>query len=299
MSPPAEAAPRSAWQALAQVLAQLPRPARPALAWLLLGWALLFGRSYRDLFNGLWASDEQGHGPMILAVGLWLLARRLLPLREARGTAWGLLPLALGLAAYGLGRSQSIWTLEIGAQPLVLAGLVMAFLGWRGLRLAAFPLFFLLFMIPWPGDWTAALTTPLKIAVSGVASQLLYWAGYPVGQSGVVLTVGPYQLMVADACAGLNSLFTLEALGLLYMNVMQHTAVWRNTALALLVVPISFAANVLRVLVLVLVTYHFGDAAGQGFIHGFAGLLLMLAALLLIMAVDGLLGRLARWRGWP
>ena len=195
--------------------------------------------------------------------------------------------------------SQSIWTLEIGAQVLVLAGLLLAFLGGRGLRLAAFPLFFLLFMIPWPGDWTAALTTPLKIAVSGVASQLLYWAGYPVGQSGVVLTVGPYQLLVADACAGLNSLFTLEALGLLYMNVVRHTAVWRNAALALLVVPISFAANVLRVLVLVLVTFHFGDAAGQGFVHGFAGLLLMLAALLLIMAADGLLGRLAQWRGWP
>ncbi|WP_310737608.1 exosortase B [Mitsuaria sp. WAJ17] len=292
---PAEAAPRSPWLALVR----LPRSAREVLVWLLSGWVLLFGQSYWDLFHGLWASDEQGHGPMILAVGLWLLVRRLMALQEARGSTWGLLPLGLGLTAYVLGRSQSIWTLEIGAQPLVLAGLVLAFLGWQGLRRAAFPLFFLLFMIPWPGDWTAALTTPLKIAVSGVASQLLYWAGYPVGQSGVVLTVGPYQLMVADACAGLNSLFTLEALGLLYMNVMQHTAVWRNTALALLVVPISFAANVLRVLVLVLVTYHFGDAAGQGFIHGFAGLLLMLAALLLIMAADGLLGRLARWRGWP
>lgn len=292
---PDEAAPRSAW--LARV--PLPQAAWPVLGWLLLGWALLFGRSYWELFHGLWASDEQGHGPMILAVGLWLMARRLMPLREPRGSAWALLPLGLGLAAFVLGRSQSIWTLEIGAQVLALAGLVLAFLGGRGLRLAAFPLFFLLFMIPWPGDWTAALTTPLKIAVSGVASQLLYWAGYPVGQSGVVLTVGPYQLMVADACAGLNSLFTLEALGLLYMNVVQHTAVWRNAVLALLVLPISFAANVLRVLVLVLVTYHFGDAAGQGFIHGFAGLLLMLAALLLIMAADGLLGRLARWRGWP
>ncbi len=292
---PADAAPRRAWQ----VLAQLPAPARAPLGWLLLGWLLLFGRSYWDLFHGLWASDEQGHGPMILAVGLWLMARRLTTLREAGGSAWGWAPLLLGLAAFVLGRSQSIWTLEIGAQLLVLAGLVLLFLGGRGLRLAAFALFFLLFMIPWPGDWTAALTTPLKIAVSGVASQLLYWAGYPVGQSGVVLTVGPYQLMVADACAGLNSLFTLEALGLLYMNLVQHTAVWRNAVLALLVVPISFAANVLRVLVLVLITYHFGDAAGQGFLHGFAGLLLMLAALLLIMAVDGLLGRLARWRGWP
>lgn len=292
---PADAAPRSDRRALAW----LPPAARGPLAGLLLGWALLFGPSYLDLMRGLWSSEEQGHGPMILAVGLWLLARRLVVLTEARGSAWGSVPLALGLAAYVLGRSQAIWTLEIGAQVLVLAGLVLSFLGWRALRLAAFPLFFLLFMIPWPGDWTAALTTPLKIAVSGVASQLLYQAGYPVGQSGVLLTVGPYQLMVADACAGLNSLFTLEALGLLYMNLVQHTALWRNIVLALLVLPISFAANVLRVLVLVLITFHFGDAAGQGFIHGFAGLLLMLAALLLIMGADGVLGRLARWRGWP
>lgn len=298
---PADAAARSARHAPV-----LPSPgARVTLAWLVLGWLLLFGLSYRDLMRGLWASDEQGHAPMILAVGLWLLASRLRALTadgDARGSAgsrWGLAPLLLGLAAFVLGRSQAIWTLEIGAQVLVLAGLVLAFLGWRGLRAAAFPLGFLLFMIPWPGDWTLALTAPLKIAVSGVASQLLYWVGYPVGRSGVILTIGPYQLLVADACAGLNSLFTLEALGLLYMHVVKHTAVWRNAVLALLVVPISFAANVLRVLVLVLVTYHFGDAAGQGFIHGFAGLLLMLAALLLILAADGLLGRLGRWRGWP
>jgi exosortase/archaeosortase family protein len=105
----------------------------------------------------------------------------------------------------------------------------------------------------------------------------------------VILTVGPYQLLVADACAGLNSLFTLEALGLLYLNLMNYTSALRNLMLAVLIVPISFAANVTRVVILVLVTYHFGDEAGQGFVHGFAGMVLFMVALVLILFTDSLL----------
>jgi hypothetical protein len=70
-----------------------------------------------------------------------------------------------------------------------------------------------------------------------VATQLLYALGYPVGRIGVILTWGQYQLLVADACAGLNSMFTLEALGLLYMNLTRYTSLARNTALAILLIP--------------------------------------------------------------
>jgi len=96
-------------------------------------------------------------------------------------------------------------------------------------------------------------------------------------------------LLVADACAGLNSLFTLEALGLLYMNVMRHESPLRNAMLAILIVPISFAANVTRVLILSLITYYFGDAAGQGFVHEFSGMVLFITALMLIIGVDSIL----------
>ena len=94
---------------------------------------------------------------------------------------------------------------------------------------------------------------------------------------------GQYKLLVADACAGLHTLFTLEALGLLYLNIVRHDSLFRNVTLAILIVPISFTANVFRVIVLTLITYHFGDEAGQGFLHGFAGMVLFLSALLLIM----------------
>ena len=56
------------------------------------------------------------------------------------------------------------------------------------------------------------------------------------------------------------------------------------------VVPISFIANVVRVMILVLVTYYAGDEAGQGFVHGFAGMVLFMVALLLILSVDRVLG---------
>jgi len=158
-------------------------------------------------------------------------------------------------------------------------------------------LFFMLFMIPLPGVFVDAVTMPMKMAVSYVAEQVLYAGGYPIARTGVILQIGPYQLLVADACAGLHTLFTLEALGLLYLNLVRHESVARNVVLALLIIPISFTANVIRVMVLTLITYHFGDEAGQGFLHGFAGMVLFLSALLLIILVDGVLRAIsARWR---
>jgi exosortase B len=260
---------------------------------LAVGLALLYGPAYIDLARTIWATDEQGHGPIILAVSVWLLYTKrhglaALHARPLPGLGWPLLVFALLM--YALGRSQDIIMFEIGSQIVLLVSLLLVFKGLPGLRLAWFPLFFMLFMVPLPEALVAAVTGPLKSAVSAVASNLLYQIGYPVGRSGVVMTVGPYQLLVADACAGLNSMFTLEALGMLYMNLMKYTNPVRNVVLALLLVPTAFMANIVRVMILVLVTYHFGDAAGQGFVHGFAGMVLFMVALALMLVLDKVLG---------
>jgi exosortase B len=257
------------------------------------GLALLYVPAYFDLANTIWATDEQGHGPIILAVSIWLLyAKRhelaAAPTRPLPWLGWPLFVFALLL--YALGRSQDIIMFEIASQILLLISLLLLFKGMPALRLAWFPLFFMIFMIPLPEALVAGVTAPLKSAVSAVASDLLYRLGYPVARSGVVMTVGPYQLLVADACAGLNSMFTLEALGMLYMNLMRYTNPIRNIVLSLLLVPTAFAANIVRVMILVLVTYHFGDEAGQGFVHGFAGMVLFMVALGLMLVLDKLLG---------
>lgn len=270
------------------------RAALPEWAPIGAGLLLLYLPTFYSLFHGIWATEEQAHGPIILALALWLIQRQW-PRVLAAGTRpskAGWLLLVPGLLLYIVGRSQAIVSFEIASLIVLPAALLLIKRGAGALAALWFPFVFLCFMVPLPGPLVALLTLPMKTAVSYVTEHLLYAAGYPVARSGVILQVGQYQLLVADACAGLQTLLSLEALGLFYLNLVRHTSLFRNVALACCIVPISFAANVVRVVALSLVTYYLGDAAGRGFLHGFAGMLLFLTALALILALDALL----QWR---
>lgn len=272
------------------------------LAWLplIIGLAVLYVPSLLDLFRGIWSTDEQLHGPIVLGVSVWLLYRDWPAMElaaQGRPTSrWGWPVFVFGLLLYALGRSQDILIFEIGSVIWLLVGLILLQRGVAALKAQWFALFFMLFMVPLPGTMVDVVTMPMKMAVSYVAEQVLFWAGYPIGRNGVILQIGQYMLLVADACAGLHTLLTLEALGLLYLNIVRRDSLFRNVGLAVLIVPISFTANVIRVMVLSLITYHFGDAAGQGFLHGFAGMVLFLSALLLIIGFDTLLQSFERLR---
>lgn len=272
----------------------LPDARKELIPWAiaLLGLLVMYFPTFRDLFNGLWAGDQQGHGPIVLAVSVWLLWKQAFqviaaPLRPTFFVGWALL--IFGLLIYIIGRSQNILLFEVGSLIVIVACTVLILRGTEALRYLWFPLVFMIFMIPLPGVFVDAMTQPMKTAVSYVVESVLYAVGYPISRSGVILQIGQYQLLVADACAGLNTLFTLEALGLLYLNLVKHQSIARNIVLAICIVPISFVANVIRVIALTLITYHLGDEAGQGFLHDFAGMVLFMAALLLIILFDGFL----------
>jgi len=270
------------------------RPPLPAqlLTWLpiVIGLAVLYLPSLYDLFKGIWSTDEQLHGPIVLSISIWLVHRKWHTMAAAsqgqKISAWGWPIFIFGLLLYALGRSQDILMFEVGSVIWLLAGLILLNYGTAALKSQWFALFFMLFMVPLPPAVVDTVTMPMKMAVSFVAEHILFWAGYPIARTGVILQIGQYMLLVADACAGLHTLLTLEALGLLYLSVVRRDSLFRNTGLAILIVPISFTANVIRVMTLTLITYHFGDAAGQGFLHGFAGMVLFLSALLLIIGFD-------------
>lgn len=269
--------------------------------WLiLLGLIILFVPTFYGLLNGLWLTAEQTHGPIIFALAIWLMHKKSPHMIEAGGDklswviGWPIFLMALILNITG--RSQQIIMFELGSFILILAAILLIMRGSHALKLMWFPLFFMLFMIPLPGTVVIALTMPMKMAVSYVTENILYSAGYPIARNGVILQIGQYQLLVANACAGLQTLLTLEALGLFYLNVVNHTSVFRNVMLGILIVPISFIANVIRVISLTLITYYFGEAAGQGFLHGFAGMILFLSALILILGMDTLLQFLVKTR---
>jgi len=254
------------------------RAALPEWWPVLVGLLVLYIPTFYGLMVGVWSTEEQAHGPIILCLSLWVLYQKWpLMLERTSGNetaAAGWAVLLLGMCMYILGRSQQILSLEILSFVLTLLSVLLLKRGSRVVAPLWFGFFFMLFMIPLPGQVVSMLTMPMKMAVSYATEHLLYALGFPIARSGVMLQIGQYQLLVADACAGLQTLLTLEALGLLYLNMVRHTEPLRNIGLALLIIPISFSANVIRVIVLSLITYYFGDAVGQGFLHGFAGMVL-------------------------
>ena len=258
------------------------------------GFLAMYVPSYIGLANTIWTDSEEMHGPIVMCVAAWVLygmrAQFLNVNENASRKLVGGVVFAIGLFTYFVGKVLGILVFEIGSQLLVLAGMLILVGGYSLLRQAIFPLVFLLFMVPLPGNLVDSLTGSLKQVVSVIAEQILYTAGYPIARSGVTITIGQYQLLVADACSGLKSMFSLSAIGFLYIYLVKHPSKLRNSLLIASLLPIAFAANIIRVLVLILVTYHFGDAAGQGFVHDFAGLILFVLAIFILASFDSFLG---------
>lgn len=266
-----------------------------SLGWLPIwfGLLVLYVPMFYDLFNTIWQTEEQAHGPIILVLLAYLVWRKRseLELMSTPSFGVGSVVLLIGLLFYAEGRSQNIYILQLASVSVVCAGVALIKFGKRGFHTLAFPLFFSLFMIPLPGVVVDAATGPLKLYISKLSTNFLYLLGYPIGRNGVAIVIGPYHLMVADACSGLHSMFSLSALGVLFLYLVNYRNPLRNALIIASILPIAFAANVVRVIVLILVTFQYGDSAGQGFAHGFAGILLFFVSLVFLFSVDNLSGR--------
>jgi exosortase B len=261
--------------------------------WLvLLGILAMVVPTVLSLARGPWSLESGVHGPIVVATGLWLVFRRMPEIRAAMTP--GSIPvtiagLAVAVPLYAFGRAFDFISLEVAGLLLALAFAAYAYVGAAVMRSMWFPIFYLGFVIPVPGWVLDVVTQPLKILVSEVVTHILTLFGYPIARSGVTLYVANYQLLVEDACAGLNSLVSLSAIGLFYVYMLRGSN-WRYSIVLLaLVVPIAIAANIIRVMALVLITYHFGDAAAQGYLHNFAGMVTFTSALLFIFLIDKLL----------
>lgn len=248
--------------------------------------------SYRDVAARLWLLDEMAYAPLlaIAAMGLFVRQAKGLRLMPPNGVPWlGSALLLGGSLAYILGRSQNLELIELASIIPLVAGVLAVLGGWQALRRMAFPLFFLIFVLPYPGWVIDGLTQPLKLMISQGAEALLYLAGYPVARSGVLIRLGQYRLLVADACSGLHSLIFLSALGLLYIHFTGPRRRWQSWCLIAALVPIALLANFLRVMILLLLTYHLGNAIGQSYWHDLAGLVLFATAFAALYGLDSLL----------
>lgn len=254
----------------------------------LAGFIAMYVPVYWWAAHTIWQTEEQGHGALVLLIVLWLFwtLRQPLAALPDRASPVGWPVMLIGLLVYLAGRVFNLSIFEFGSQVFIVAGCLLLLKGAPALRVGWFPVLYLIFMVPLPGVLVDAVTGPLKQWISAIVEQVLFTAGYPIAREGVTMTIGQYQLLVADACSGLNSMFSLSALGTLFMYLAARKSIAHNSVMLLSILPIAFAANIVRVIVLVLVTYHLGDEAGQGFLHGMAGLLLMFVALVIFFVLD-------------
>jgi exosortase B len=265
----------------------------------LLTLAFLFAGSIYRLNEYVWSLSDYSQGPIVLLIFGYLffvkwreIAHERVDISNAVSLIYWML-LIVGIFFYIIGRSQFINFVEILSYCFLIPAVVGLVYGTRSLKKLWFPIFFTIFLIPLPSFFVASVTMPIKIAVSTVTLELLSLFDLPVAQSGVILQIGQYKLFVADACAGMNTLFTLEGLGLFYLNIVKSDSLFRNISLTILIIPISFLANVFRVLAIALITYYFGDEVGQGFLHGFAGIFMFTVALLAIISIDAFFEKLS------
>ena len=261
------------------------------MAWLVAlgGFAAMYIPLFLGAAEGIWQTDDHGHGPIILAVLIWLfwgLRKEIDAAPVDPSPLLGWVVFTLGLVAYLIGRVFGIQVLEFGSQPLVVTGALLLMRGTGVLGLVWFPLLYFVFLIPLPSVLVDLITGSLKGLIANIVESLLYGVGFPIARSGVILSIGPYQLQVADACSGLHSMFSLSALGTLFMYMMGSKPRLHTVIMLTAILPIAFVANIVRVITLVLVTFYLGDEAGQGFLHGAAGMVLMLVALIFFFLLD-------------
>jgi len=259
---------------------------------LFLGLGVLAVPTFLALGKQVWSTEAGAHGPIVLAVGAWLLVRELAAAKglvKPGSFALTLAGAAFSLAIYVFGRAFDFISLEVAGLYGTAVAVLYSRIGMRALLHLWFPVGYLAFLVPPPGWVIDQFTAPLKQFVSWASMTTLSAAGIPVAREGVTIYVAAYRLLVEDACSGLNSLVGLVAVSLLYIYLLRGSNLRYAALLVAATVPIAVLGNILRIMTLILLTYFFGDEVAQGFLHQAAGLFLFAIDLLLVFALDRLL----------
>lgn len=260
-----------------------------ALAALAVGLVAIAAPTLLFVAQESWSTEQGSHGPIVLFTGLWLLWRQwpdARPLATRPDPAKVGVLIAAFLALYAFARITQIVEFEGYFMYATVLAVLYSIIGAAAMKRLWFPLFYIAFIFPPPESLVDAVTLPMKMELSRAAVGFLSWLDYPIGGEGVRIYVGQYELLVAAACSGLNSIISLSAISLFYIYV-RHQADWRYSLLLIfLIVPVALIANFVRVLTLILLTYHFGEAAAQGFLHNFAGVFMFAVALMVIYLAD-------------
>ena len=257
---------------------------------LLLYYPSLYGMSMQ------WYQDaDYSHGFLVPLLSLYFVweRREKLSLLPATPDAWGVVVLGAGLLMLVLGSIGAELFIQRSSLILVIAGLVLLLSGRQFLRVLAFPVVFLLFMVPLPAIVVNTVAFPLQLFAAKTAAFCLFNFGIPVLREGNVIVLAGTTLEVAEACSGIRSLQALLALGTVYAYFTQ-SLMWKRWVLVVLSVPIAIAANAFRVSGTGVLAHYWGVQAAEGFYHTFSGWVIFVLAFLLLLGCGAILSRVGK-----
>lgn len=236
-----------------------------------------------------WTDPNFSHGFFVPAFSifvLWQNRAKLLALPRTP-SSWGLPIIVLGLLTLTVGVLGAELFLSRTSLLILMAGLVIYFLGWKFFRAVLFPWAFLVLMIPIPAIIFNQITFPLQLLASKVAAAVLPLFGVPVLREGNVINLPEMALEVAEACSGIRSLMSLTTLAIIYGYLME-TRTSIRVLLAVASIPIAVAANSLRIIGTGLLVQYWDPDKAEGFFHAFSGWLIFVVSLGMLFLVHKL-----------
>ena len=210
---------------------------------------------------------------------------------------WGLGTLVGGmlLAGYGIWPGQNDYLKDVGL-VVTLFGVVLTLGGWRVMRIAWFPIVFLICAIPWPGLVYSKIAIPLQYVAANAAVFVLRVAQVDAVVDGTRIVIdkaaGQRILNVAEACAGMRSLMTFITVAAAIAFLSRHRPLWQKLLIVASAVPIAIFCNTMRVCGQGLLDVYVSEAASEGFVHTFVGMVMLVPAFFLLLGVGWVLDQI-------
>jgi exosortase len=263
-----------------------------AVVMLTFGVALVYWQVLTKLVYD-WRNDgNYSHGFLIVPLALYFAWERRVQLRaiRVRPTWFGLVVFAGGIFVLLAGLLGSELFLSRISLLGVLSGIILFLFGWAHLRALAFPVAFLLLMIPLPALIFNQIAFPLQLVASRAGEFAISSANIPVLREGNVLVLANTSLEVAEACSGIRSLISLLTLGIVF-GYFSDPRGWVRTVIALSTIPVAIISNGARVAGTGIAAHYWGPSVAEGFFHEFSGWVVFTVAFVLMLALQQLIVR--------
>ena len=251
---------------------------------------------FKELYGVRWDTVDYTHAFFIFPISLWLTWRKRAHLKDLAKNIkqgknlFGFIVLFIGILLYIFGvRQDYLFITTLSLVPL-LFGLLIYLYGTHVAKSLSFPILYLLLLVPPPFGILDSITLPMRHGISVLTEKILFILNYPISREGLMLTIGYNEIFMGQPCSGFRSLITMFSLVLVYVYIIKGSLT-KKLSLTALIIPFALLGNLVRVITLCLITFYFGEEAGQGFFHNFSGIVMFIITILGLISIESMFNK--------